>query len=161
MVAQSSSDPASLIPWEEDITILNNVTRTYFFHAYSYSRFLPSAFASYLDINACIVFTRLRYWRIRRAASTPCQWNAWIFTTGELLEYTAGSGQREPPQTCAWSGGDFNLTGSHAWKAQGSLIGVLNKQPSVIMFTYTIKLGPHVHTACVKPTPPCHCQLFV
>ena len=58
----------------------------FLFHAYS--RFLPSAIASYLDINTCIVFTRLRYWRIRRVASTPCQWNAWISTTGELLEYT-------------------------------------------------------------------------
>ena len=57
--------------------------------------------------------------------------------------------------------------------SQGGQIGVLNKQPSVIMFTYTLKLGPHAHTACVKlgppahtsacvkPTPPCHCQLLV
>ena len=35
--------------------------------------------------------------------------------------------------------------------SQGGQIGVLNKQPSVIMFTYTLKLGPHAHTACVKP----------
>ena len=32
--------------------------------------------------------------------------------------YTARSAQREPPQTCAWSGGDFNFAGSHAWKAE-------------------------------------------
>ena len=31
---------------------------------------------------------------------------------------TARSVQREPPQTCAWSGGDFNLAGSHAWRAE-------------------------------------------
>ena len=30
---------------------------------------------------------------------------------------------------------------------QGGLIGVLNKQPSVIMFTFTVRPGPHTHTA--------------
>ena len=39
---------------------------------------------------------------------------------------------------------------------QGGLIGVLNKQPSVIMFTFSLKLGPHAHTACVKLGPHAH-----
>ena len=32
--------------------------------------------------------------------------------------YTARSAQRDPPQTCAWSGGDFNLAGSCACKVE-------------------------------------------
>ena len=40
-------------------------------------------------------------------------------------------------------------------RSQGGLIGELNKQPSVIMFTFTSEPCPHAHTACVKPPPPC------
>ena len=35
-----------------------------------------------------------------------------------LSKATARSAQRDPPQTCAWSGGDFSLAGSCAWRAE-------------------------------------------
>ena len=35
-----------------------------------------------------------------------------------VFTFTARSVQREPPRTSAWSGGDFNLAGSHAWRAE-------------------------------------------
>ena len=34
------------------------------------------------------------------------------------IAHTARSAQRDPPQTCAWSGGDFNLAGSCACKVE-------------------------------------------
>ena len=35
-----------------------------------------------------------------------------------LSTITARSAQRDPPRTCAWSGGDFNLAGSYACKVE-------------------------------------------
>ena len=36
----------------------------------------------------------------------------------DICVCTARSAQRDPPRTCAWSGGDFNLAGSYACKVE-------------------------------------------
>ena len=39
--------------------------------------------------------------------------------------------------------------------AREIMMGEGNRVASVILFTFTLKPGPHAHTACVKPPPPC------
>ena len=69
MVKRRSADEISLIPWEEDITILPYVSITG-------NRWKEKRITN-------IKYSRQKYWKTKRAVSTLCQWSVWTFTTGQ------------------------------------------------------------------------------
>ena len=72
MVKRRSTADISLIPWEEDITILPYVSNIA----------LGANKEKHLKLQIWKYF-RQKYWKTKRAASTLCQWSVWTFTTGQ------------------------------------------------------------------------------